>query len=83
MKSRTLKDQFDTYLKACYGDKIPDVQKREVHQAFFTGAFIMGKMLAEASNAATEPEAMGATGKLLQESIDECKNTVFAQQNRS
>lgn len=39
---QTVKDNWVTYQKACYGDRvISPIQEKEVRQAFYSGAFCM------------------------------------------
>lgn len=63
----TLQEEWRKYRDAIYPDGISGVQNRETHQAFFAGAFIMGKAMMLAS-VMPEAQAVAFLDSLVNES---------------
>ena len=64
---QTVKDNWETYEKACYGKvKVTDVQQQETKQAFYCGAFVMIGLLGPLT-ALPEDQAVVELEKLYKE----------------
>jgi hypothetical protein len=57
MAMKTVHDLWESYKKACYGDrKLSSVQAEETKQAFFAGATALASLFAETSDDDDEAE---------------------------